>query len=207
MKSIKTIIMGLALIAGGAVAAHAQSRPPLSVNVNYSIAQQLGSLKDYADKTSFRGWNVGVQYHLNDQLAVGLKTGFGDFYERVPRAVYPGKGEDISAVQTRTLQTIPILATAQYTFTKPDAAVLPYAGLGIGTANMNYEKYWGEFVEKENKWAFQVSPEVGVNVPFGKYSPFMFNASVQYNYAPYKQFEIKNFNTVQANIGLKFHIQ
>ncbi len=206
MKSIKAII--LVLIGSlGAGSAFAQSRPPVSVNLNYSIAQPLGSLSDYAKNTSFRGWTLGFQYALNDRLSLGLKTGFSDFYERVPRAVYPGKGEDVSAVQTRTLQTIPILATVQYTLASPEAKVIPYAGLGVGTANMNYEKYWGEFVEQENKWAFQVSPELGINVPFGKYSPFMLNANVQYNYAPFKVNEISNFNSIQANIGVKFHIQ
>lgn len=207
MKSIKVII----LIMAGTLAMHtafAQSRPPLSFQLNYSITQPFGSLSDdYADNTSFRGWNFGFQYALNDRLSLGARVGFADFYERLPRAVYPGKGEDISAVQTRTLQTIPIMAAAQYTFAGPDAKVMPYAGLAVGMANMNYEKFWGEFVEKHNKWAFQVSPELGLNVPFGKYSPVMFNANVQYNYAAYKYAEISNFNTLQANIGLRFHIR
>ncbi|HEY0611862.1 MAG TPA: hypothetical protein VGD35_19455, partial [Chitinophaga sp.] len=83
-----------------AQAASAQVRPPLSFNINYSIAQPLGSVKDYSDKTSFRGWQAGLQYMLNDQLGVGLKSGFQDFYYRAPRAVYPTKSGDISAVQT-----------------------------------------------------------------------------------------------------------
>lgn len=206
MKSIKVIIL---ILAGslGVHSAMAQSRPPLSFQLNYSITQPFGSLSDYADNTSFRGWNAGFQYALNDRFSLGAKIGFADFYERIPRAVYPGKGEDISAVQTHTLQTIPIMASAQYAFAGPDARVIPYAGLAAGMANMNYEKFWGEFVEKHNKWAFQVSPELGVNVPFGKYSPVMLNANVQYNYAAYKYNEISNFNSLQANVGLKFHIR
>ncbi|WP_343701983.1 outer membrane beta-barrel protein [Chitinophaga sp.] len=209
MKSIKTIILILigSLGVSSAFAQSSSSRPPFSFNLNYSIAQPFGSLSDYASKTSFRGWQAGFQYALNDKLSLGAKVGFADFYERFPRAVYPGKGEDVSAVQTHTLQTIPILATVQYNFAGPEARVIPYGGLGIGTANMNYEKFWGEFVERENKWAFQVSPELGINVPFGKYSPVMLNANVQYNYAPFKVQEISNFNSIQANIGLKFHIQ
>jgi hypothetical protein len=205
MRSLKNWIL---IIAGclGIQAASAQVRPPLSVNIDYSIAQPFGSLNDYAGKTSFRGWRAGVQYMLNDQLAIGLRTGFQDFYERFPRAVYPTKSGDISAVQSRTLQTIPILATVQYQFTKPDAAVIPYAGLGVGVANMNYEKYWGQFVDSRNTWQFQASPEIGINIPFGKASPLLFNASVQYNYSPYKYAEITNFSTLQGNIGLRLHI-
>lgn len=204
MKSLKIFI---AIMILGSSAVIAQTRPPLSFNLNYSIAQPLGSVTDYADKTSARGWNAGLRYALNDKLALGLKVGYQDYYERLPRAVYSDKGQDISAVQTHTLQTLPIMATFHYSFAGAEARVIPYGGIGIGAANMNYEKFWGEFVEKDNSWAFHVSPELGVNIPFGKYSPLMFNAGVQYNYAPYKHNEIKNLNSVQANIGLRFHIQ
>ncbi|WP_160713963.1 outer membrane beta-barrel protein [Chitinophaga solisilvae] len=205
MKKIKNWL----LIFAGCIAAQAvsaQSRPPLSVDINYSIAQPLGSLKDYSNKTSFHGWTAGLQYMLNDNLSVGLRSGYQDFYERVPRAVYPDKQGDVSAVQSRTLQVIPIQATIGYAFTKASSPVIPYANLGIGAASMNYEKYWGQFVEKNNSWQFMVSPEVGINVPFGAYSPVMFNANVRYNYAPYKYNEITSFNSIQGSIGLKFHL-
>jgi outer membrane protein W len=187
-------------------AVSAQVRPPLSFNINYAVSQPLGALKDYADKTSFRGWQAGLQYMVSDQVAVGVKSGFQDFYERVPRAVYPTKGGDISAVQSRTLQVIPALATVQYQFTKPDAAVIPYASLGIGAANIEYQKYWGMFVDKDNSWHFMASPELGINIPFGKASPLLLNASIEYNYASYNVAEITNFSTIQGNIGLRWHI-
>ncbi|MCW3467369.1 porin family protein [Chitinophaga nivalis] len=204
MKKIKNWIM---IFAGcfAAQAVSAQYRPPLSVDINYSIAQPLGSLKDYSNKTSFRGWSAGLQYMLNDQLSVGIRSGFQDFYERLPRAVYPDKSGAVSAVQSRTLQTIPIQATVGYAFTKPDKAVIPYANLGIGAANMNYEKYWGEFVEKDNSWQFLISPEIGINVPLGQASPVMFNAGIRYNYSPYKYNDITSYNTIQGNIGVKYH--
>lgn len=205
MKKIKNWL----LIFAGCITAQAvsaQSRPPLSIDLNYSIAQPFGSVKDYANKTSFRGWSAGLSYMLNDRLSVGVRSGFQDFYERLPRAVYPDKQGDVSAVQSRTLQVIPLQATVGYAFTPATSTVIPYGVLGIGAANMNYEKYWGEFVDKKNSWQFMVSPEVGINVPFGRYSPVMFNANVRYNYAPYKFNEITSFNSIQGNIGIKVHI-
>ena len=205
MKSIKIWILMMIAFAG-VQSASAQMRSPLSVNVDYSIGQPLGSLKNYTDKTSFRGWRAGLQYQLNDQLAVGIRTGYQEFYERLPRAVYPVKGGEISAVQTRTLQVMPILATVQYQLTKPDAAIIPYVGLGAGAARMEYNKYYGQFADQYNSWAFMATPEFGINIPFGKGSPLLFNASVQYTYSPYKQQEITNYNVVQANVGLRLHI-
>jgi len=124
----------------------------------------------------------------------------------LPRAVYPVKGGEISAVQTRTLQVTPILATIQYQLTKPDKAVIPYVGLGIGMAGMEYNTYYGMFSDKYTKWNFMATPEVGINIPFGVGSPLLFNASVQYSYSPYKTQEITNYNVVQANVGLRLHI-
>ncbi|SHM90406.1 Outer membrane protein beta-barrel domain-containing protein [Chitinophaga jiangningensis] len=205
---MKKILNWIMIFAGvfAAQAVSAQVRPPLSIDVNYSVASPLGSLKDYSGKTSFRGWTAGLQYMLNDQLSVGLRTGFQDFNEKLPRAVYPDKLGDVSAVQTRTLQVIPIQATAGWAFTKPDKPVIPYAAVGVGVANMDYKKYWGQFVESDNSWQFMVSPEVGVNIPFGQASPVLFNANVRYNYSPYKMGDITNFNSVQYSVGFKFHL-
>lgn len=205
MKKIRIwILLLMGCVASEAVSA--QFRPPLSVDANYSIAQPLGSVKDYTNKTSFRGWGAGIQYMLNDQWAVGIRSGYQDFYERLPRAIYHDQQGDVSAVQTRTLQVIPIQATVSYSFLKQDQPVLPYVMLGVGTAHMQYEKYWGEFVEEDGSWRFLVSPEAGINVPFGKASPLMFNVNVRYNYAPYKMGDITSFNTIQGNIGLKLHL-
>lgn len=205
MKSLKNGIL-LMIACMGMQTAFAQMRSPLSVNVDYSIAQPLGSLKDYTDKTSFRGWTAGLQYHLNDRLSVGLRSGYQEFFQKLPRAVYHIDGGEISAVQTRTLQVVPILATVQYQLTKPDAAVIPYVGLAAGAASMEYNKFYGEFSDKYDKWQFMASPEIGINIPFGKGSPLLFNANVQYSYSPYKMQEITSYNVIQANVGLRFHI-
>ena len=186
--------------------AFAQVRSPLSLNLNYSIAQPLGSLKDYADKTSFRGWTAGLQYHINDKISFGIRSGYQEFYQQLPRAVYPIKGGEISAVQTRTLQVVPLLATFQYQLAKPDATVIPYVGIAAGAASMEYNKYYGEFTDRYKDWAFMASPEIGINIPFGKGSPLLFNASIQYTYSPYKEQDITNYNVVQANVGLRLHI-
>ncbi len=60
MKSMKLWILTMIAFLG-VQSAFAQVRSPLSINVDYSIGQPLGSLKDYTDKTSFRGWRAGIQ--------------------------------------------------------------------------------------------------------------------------------------------------
>jgi hypothetical protein len=179
----------------------------LWLTLDYAVSQPLGSLKDYADKTSFAGWNVSLLYQFNPKIAAGLGVGFYNYYQKIPRQVYEDKTTSISAVQSHTLQLIPIQPTIVFTPHGGEAGVQPYVGLGVGVADVNYEKYWGEFVDKTNKVGFSVSPMAGVRIPIGKTSPVKVNIGVKYNYAPFAYNEIKNISTVEANAGISIHLR
>lgn len=181
--------------------------PRLSLNLNYGISQPLGSLKDYTDKTSLTGWNVSLLYQINPQLAAGLGVGYYNYYEKIPRKVYEDKTTAVSAVQSHTLQLVPVQPTIIYTPHGEKPGVRPYVGLGIGVTDVNYEKYWGEFADSQNKIAFSVSPMAGVHIPFSQTSPIALNAGVRYNYVPYSHNEIKNISTIEGNIGLSIHLR
>lgn len=183
------------------------SNPRLSLNLNYSLSQPLGSLKDYADKMSFTGWNVSLLYQVNPKLSAGLGVGYNYFYQKIPRQVYDDKTTAISAVQSHTLQLIPIQPTVIYTPKGDKAGLKPYVGLGIGIAAVNYEKYWGEFVDSQNKIAFALSPMAGVRIPFSQKSPVAVNVGVKYNYVPYSYNEVNNISTVEGNVGLSIRLR
>jgi hypothetical protein len=179
----------------------------LRLNLHYGISQPLGSLKDYADKTSFNGWNASLLYEINPKIAAGLGVGFYDYYQKIPRQIYHDGNTDISAVQTHTLQFIPIQPTVVFTPKGDEPGIKPYVGLGIGIADINYAKYWGEFVDQQNKIAFSVSPMAGVRIPFGESSPLGANIGVKYNFAPFKYNEVTNINSVEANVGLSIRFR
>src|SRR5690242_18441203 len=161
MKAIKNIVKGsvlfLVLFCFGRKS-QAQDQHHFKLNLNYSAARPFGTLHDYADKTSFSGWNGSLMYEVSPSFSAGLRAGFQDYYQKLPRALYSDKTTDVSAVQTHTLQTIPIQATALYTVHGTQPGIHPYVGLGIGITDVNYEKYWGEFVDQDNKVAFSISP-------------------------------------------------
>lgn len=179
----------------------------LTINLNYGISLPLGSLRDYVDKPSFTGWNAQLMYDLNPKVSLGLGFGFYDFYQKLPRAVYDDKGTTISAVQSRTLQLIPIQPTILFTPNGDAGKVRPYVGLGIGGALVNYTKYWGEFGDKNNKFAFSVKPMAGIRVPFSPTSPLQLNVGVGYNYVPYSYNEVHNLSTVEGNVGISLHLR
>ena len=125
--------------------ARAQERE-LQLDLNYSIGIPSGSFKtDAVDKASFRGWTANLLYNVTDKISVGLGTGFQDFYQKYPRAVYKlSEGGEVSAVLTNSIQTIPILAEFQYRFL-PHQAVQPYVGVGVGGNMIVFDQYLGEF--------------------------------------------------------------
>lgn len=184
-----------------------QGPSKLVLNLNYGISLPLGDLHQYVNKPSFNGWNAALLYQINPKIAAGLGFGFYDFYQKLPREVYGDKNSAISAVQTHTLQYIPIQPTVVYTPNGNKGAVQPYVGLGIGGALVNYNKYWGEFGDKDNKFAFSVTPMAGIHIPFGKTSPLKLNVGVKYNYIPYTNDEIHNLSAVEGNVGLSLHLR
>lgn len=179
----------------------------LLLNLNYGLSQPLGSLNDYTKNTSFNGWNLSLLYQFNPKFAAGLGVGFYDYYQKIPRQLYTDKNSTISAVQTHTVQLIPIQPTALYKPKGGEKGIQPYVGLGVGIANVNHEKYWGQFVDKNNKISLSVSPMVGIKIPFGAHSPLSANVGVKYNYIPYKHDEISNINTVEGNVGISLHLR
>lgn len=177
------------------------------LNLNYGISQPLGTLHDYTDRTSFAGWNISLLYKINPKISAGLAIGYYDYYQKIPRRVYQDKTTSISAVQSHTLQFVPIQPTVIYTPQGDKQGIQPYVGLGVGVADVNYAKYWGEFVDKDNKIDFSISPIAGVRIPFSKKSPVYFNADLKYNYAPFSYNEVGNLSTVEVNAGLSIYLR
>lgn len=201
MKAMKLCIMaGLMSLSS----LHAQEKHFL-LSGQYAFAGPVGAFKNYVGITSPRGWTAEGTYMLNNQLGVGFSVGFNDFYEKTPRAVYYDKNTAVSAVRTNTLQTIPLLATVSYQWWQDKGWVKPYVSLGIGANNVNYEQYWGMFVDRKNGWGWSIRPLVGLHIPFSKtYAGAGVNLSAQYNYTHFSYNELNNIQSWQGNIGLYF---
>ena len=187
--------------------ARAQERE-LQLDLNYSIGIPSGSFKtDAVDKASFRGWTANLLYNITDKISVGLGTGFQDFYQKYPRAVYKlGEGGEVSAVLTNSIQTIPILAEFQYRFL-PHNTVQPYVGVGVGGNMIVFDQYLGEFDNSKSSFKFAARPEAGVFIPFRKDGPAGIHVFGAYNYMPYKEDGVDNFNNWGAGIGVKFPLR
>src|SRR4051812_25169112 len=101
LSTALVLITSLLLLSSISFTARAQERA-VQLDINYAIGIPGGSFKtDAVDKSSFRGWTANVLYNINNNISVGLGTGFQDFYQKYPRAVYKlNEGGEVSAVLT-----------------------------------------------------------------------------------------------------------
>ncbi|HEU4904101.1 MAG TPA: outer membrane beta-barrel protein [Flavisolibacter sp.] len=200
MKRRTIYFLFAALFVG--VAAQAQFKGKTQLDIQLNAALPTGSLKNAVSDMSLRGLKANILYGIDDQLAVGLGTGFQDFYQKYPRQLFKlSDGSDLSAVRSFSIQTIPILAEAKWSFT-PEAAIQPYAALGIGGNLINYNDYVGEFtLEQKTKFGFAARPEAGVYIPFRKGGESGFTVGASYNIMPFKSDAVNNLNHIGIHAG------
>lgn len=179
-------------------------RGELKLGLNYNAAIPTASFKDKIEETSLRGWRADILYGISDKISVGLGVGFQDFYQKNPRQVYRGvDGSHISAVLTHSIQTIPILAMGRYNF-NPQAAIQPYAALGIGGNLIMFRELLGEFGGTQTKFGFAARPEAGVYIPFSRTGMTGLTLGASYNFMPYSNNDFNNLNSIGIHAGISF---
>lgn len=207
LRTALLLISGMLFLASLPVAGRAQERG-LQLDINYGIGIPGKSFKeDAVDKTSFRGYTANLMYNITDKISVGVGTGFQDFYQKYPRAVYKlEEGGEVSAVLTNSIQTIPILARVQYQF-MPGKTIQPYVGVGVGGNMIVFDQYLGEFDNSTSDFKFTARPEAGLFIPFRKNGPAGINIFGAYNYMPYKTNGVDDLSNWGAGVGIKFPIR
>ncbi|HRE52143.1 MAG TPA: OmpW family outer membrane protein [Flavitalea sp.] len=205
MKPIKIAMMSCLIVLAGLSGMAQTGR--LNMGINYSFGLPIGSLTDAMPDNSPRGWNGNIHYALTENIYAGLGIGYQDFYYKSPRQLYKtGDGSDISAVMTRSIQTIPILAQGRYVFA-PQASVQPYVGLGVGGSLIRYRRFLGEFGESDTKFSFAARPEAGINIPVGRNRETGINVSAAYHYIPFKHDGVESLSHLGINVGIRFPLR
>lgn len=178
MKKISIICLLLCAVAIGRTNAQV-------LTINYRMATPLGDSHDFISKMSFRGMSADYHYYLSEHFAVGLSLGWNTYYKHLDyhtnHFMLRGEKVTITGDQFRYLNVVPILASVRYQFTKGDAVVLPYIGVGVGTNWAETRLEIGDFVAKEKGWQFAVAPEIGMIIPFCDRVGMHIGAQYQYS--------------------------
>lgn len=224
---IKQLI--IVLVAFGLCSSHKAMAQPQKgdsyVNIFYSYAIPAGDFKSsFINRNSPRGAAIETMRYVNENLALGASFGFQDFYQKEPRDLYVlSDGSDISAVRSRSVQTMPILFKATYFPVKLKPAeirqfggpkpknefqAIPYISLGAGPNFVWYQQLLGIFTNVDDfKFAFAAQTGLGVKFPFGSTLQNGLVLEGNYNLMPFNQFVMNNVNHFNFRLGFQFEIQ
>lgn len=204
MRTFITYLIAIVLSVISVQNARSQIWGESFLTMNYSPSQPFGSLGDFITKTSWASVRVDFMNNIKVKWAAGFSTGFTRFYERLPRAVYEDGANDISAVQTRQVELIPVLAKAHYLHNtgKP---VQWYVGVGLGMSIVLYDKLWGIYIDSENITTFKfcAEPTAGVYFLISKKSRVSLHTGLSYMLLPFNSADLNGLNYVAFNVGVR----
>lgn len=154
------------------------------LNLNYQTAIPLGDSRDYINNMSFRGAGIDYHHFLTDRLAIGGQLSWNTYYKNpgyvTSNFMLNNDKVTITGDQFRYLNVVNLMASGRYFFTNKNAAICPYAGMGIGTNWGETRLEVGHYVAQEKAWQFAVAPEIGCIIPFCDF--FGFNIGAKYQY-------------------------
>ena len=207
MKNLKKIITSAIILMCSYLPATAQTKPlDLSINYNYSIPTSHFK-NDLVSNHSPRGFKANLMYPFSNNWSFGLELGFQDYYQKYPRAIYHlGKSQDISAVLSNSIQTVPVLLKAKY-FPTLQSFLKPYVSVAAGGNIIDNKQYYGEFGSSQSSFGFRAEGGVGVMIPFKKMGTSGINIAANYDYSPYNKNGYTDLNSVNVQAGIQFHLK
>ena len=174
------------------------------ITARYNVALPLGDFAKYIDRASVRGATITGEWMLPNRFSAGLQVGYQYFQQRLPRQIYQISGSDVSAVQTRTFTTTPIMAIGKYHLANSSAALRPYVQVGAGGSLNKYTNYFGSLSDGKNGFAFAGNAAVGTRFVFGRQGNFGADFQVGYSYNSFKYAYMKSYSAVNASVGLVY---
>lgn len=174
------------------------------ISIQHSTHLPVGSVRDFVENISPRGFSADYSYFINNNFSVGFASGYIDLYQKKDRQTYTFSETEISAVKSHSLQAIPIMLKANYSNIKEGSVFQPYAGIAAGGSLINYEEWFGTLVDEKSGFRFAVAPEIGTRISFNKYSLAGIDLSLRYYYTAFKYNDVKNLQSISLNLGLFF---
>ncbi len=165
--------------------------------VNYLPAVSLGETADFTNNLSPRGVDFEVNYFVSEDISLGFVTSWNVFREKIIGESFEYGDMLITGTQFRYTNVVPLNINAKKYFT--GNSTTPYLGVGVGTSYAKQQNEIGVFVLSQDKWLFNVAPEVGILYDMNRTTVLSFK--VKYNYSP-KAGDFPSQSYVSFGIGI-----
>lgn len=190
------IIAALALITFGAGA-----QDGTTIFANYLPAIPLGGTADFTNNISPRGVDFEVQKFLQEDLSVGFGIGWNMFRQKIVDETFQVDDLTITGTQFRYTNIVPLNVNVKKYFVG-QGNTFPYVGMGIGTSYNQKRNEIGVYELTEDKWLFNLAPEVGMLYDLN-YRSYL-SVKVKYNYSPKAgDFDSMSYLSLGVGIGWK----
>ncbi|MEN8117729.1 MAG: OmpW family outer membrane protein [Bacteroidota bacterium] len=190
-KYIFILLLGLATLVVNA-------QEGTTIFVNYLPSIPLGETADFSNNISPRGVDFEVNKFLNESLSVGFVVSWNLFREKIVGESFEHEDLLITGTQFRYTNLAPINVNVKKYFAG-QSDYLPYLGVGVGTAYAKQTNEVGVFELSQDKWLFNVAPEIGMLYDMNYKSYLSFK--IKYNYCP-KAGDFPGMSYISLGIGL-----
>ncbi len=165
--------------------------------VNYLPAVSLGETADFTNNFSARGLDFEVNYFVSEDLSVGFVSSWNIFREKVVGETFDYDEWLVSGTQFRYTNTVPLNVNVKKYF--GDNEAVPYLGVGVGTMYAKQSGDIGVFTLSQDKWLFNVAPEIGMLYDISRSN--VLSLKVKYNYSP-KAGDFPSMSYVSFGVGI-----
>lgn len=196
----KTIILSLIVLASFGTA-FSQS----ILSFGYEPASPIGDMTQFVDKFSLRGLSAALNVHVTKKITVGFTTQWTGFFDDPPRHSEDFTGGAITAGAWKEFYIWNLFANAKYFFVEK-GAVIPYAGLSVGTAYTDQRLKVGTYEVNDHKWRFTMAPEVGMLLPMGMDKTWGFNLKARYQVNFWNRNDINLIQYINYSFGIYWKI-
>ena len=173
--------------------------------VFYGVGLPMGSQQNYVDKLGSRNFSVAFEAMFPGRFSIGGRIGHQYVSQQLPRQVYSFEdGTDVSAVQTRTLTMVPLLAIGSVYLNDITSVFRPYLQLGAGGAYVDYARYYGTLVDQKTGVRAALAPAVGAKFQFGKNNNLGGEIQAQYQHVFFNYNELENSSNLLFSVGLSY---
>jgi len=167
------------VIVGNTSSVTAQQR--YLTSLNWSIGFPTGNLNTYTPSTSYSGFSADLRFLQPDRVFFGVSGGWNYFSDILRNATVSVENAAVYGTQVRTVNAIPLLASAGLFFDDGGSNIHPYAAINIGAYSVNQRVEIGLVQINNNNWHFGLAPEVGLMVDLERTTAF--HAQARYNRA------------------------
>lgn len=189
-KYIVILILGLASLL-------VKAQDETLIIVNYLPAVSLGETADFANNFTPRGVDLEVNKFIAADMSVGFVISWNVFREKIVGESIDYEDMLVTGTQFRYVNTVPLNVNFKKYYL--GNGTTPYFGLGLGTSYAKQENDIGVFTLSEDKWLFNLAPEIGLLYDISRSN--VLSLKVKYNYSP-KAGDFPSVSYVSFGIGV-----